>query len=268
MRIDEENARLTDAGPWAMFPHYAERQARLVPPSRSFRPEGQVIGALMLIFSSGGEVRRISPEAPVPVVEVHRQTKCLGGAANVVHNLASLGATPLTAGLIGDDAAGAELVGLFRDKSVPVAGIIEEKGRPTSVKTRIIARNQQVVRYDLESRRPPGPESAGRLMRFIRESLSGSDVVVISDYAKGVVCAPMVDELRTICAGKVPVVVDPKIENFKLYRKFTIVTPNHHEAARMSGISIDDERGLNAAGRKLLRKLECENLLITRARTA
>lgn len=225
-----------------------------------------VIGDLMLDVFIWGEVRRISPEAPVPVVEVNGETKCLGGAANVAHNLASLGAIPHPAGVIGDDEAGAKILELFSEKSVATVGIIEEKGRPSSVKTRIIARNQQVVRYDRESRHAPDRKSLERLIDFIGKTLPHSDVVIVSDYAKGVVCARLIDELRTLTSGKIPVVVDPKVQNFDLYRSFTTVTPNHHEAALISGIPIVDEESLHAAGRKLLRKLGCENLLITRGK--
>jgi len=244
----------------------AERKARLDSAIRKFPGlTALVIGDLMLDVFIWGEVRRISPEAPVPVVEVSEQTKRLGGAANVAHNLATLGARVLPAGLVGDDSAGMELIDLFRQKSISSLGIIEETGRSTSVKTRVIARNQQVVRYDLESRRAPASDCADSLNKFIRESLAEADVVVVSDYAKGVVSAPVLDELRRLC-GKVPVVVDPKVENIEFYRRFTIVTPNHHEAARMSGIPIENEESLNAAGFELLRRLECENLLITRGK--
>ncbi len=225
-----------------------------------------VIGDLMLDVFIWGEVRRISPEAPVPVVEVTRETRRLGGSANVAHNLASLGGIPHVAGLIGEDAAGAKILELFSEKSVSTAGIIEEKGRPSSVKTRIIARNQQVVRYDRESRHSPDRKSLERLIDFIGNTLPHTDVVIVSDYAKGVVCARLIDELRTLTSGKTPVVVDPKVQNFDLYRSFTTVTPNHHEAALISGIPIVDEESLHAAGGKLLRKLGCENLLITRGK--
>lgn len=247
------------------FPIGPEQKARLVSAVRDFpRRRALVIGDLMLDVFIWGDVRRISPEAPVPVVEVRGKTLCLGGAANVAHNLASLGARPLVAGLVGEDGAGGELTALFEEKSIPVSGIVREKGRPTSVKTRIIARNQQVVRYDHESRRPSAPRSIAEMIEFIEKSLSEADVVVVSDYAKGVVCAPLADRLRSLAAGKIPVVVDPKIENFALYRSFTTVTPNHHEAAQMAGVEIVDEESLNLAGRKLLRSLRCENLLITR----
>jgi D-glycero-beta-D-manno-heptose-7-phosphate kinase len=249
------------------LPITADKKTCLISAIKSFSNyRVLVIGDLMLDVFIWGDVRRISPEAPVPVVEVLKETKCLGGAANVVHNLASLGARPHPVGLIGTDSAGGELLRLFREKSVPVSGIVEEKDRPTSMKTRVIARNQQVVRYDHESSCPPAANSEARLIEFIRESMPQIDVVIVSDYAKGVVCASLLDELRSLTAGKIPVVVDPKIQNFKLYRSFTIVTPNHHEAGHMSGIPIVDEESLDTAGRKLLRMLACENLLITRGK--
>jgi D-glycero-beta-D-manno-heptose-7-phosphate kinase len=249
------------------LPITADRKTRLISAIKSFSDcKVLVIGDLMLDVFILGDVRRISPEAPVPVVEVIEETKRLGGAANVVHNLASLGATTRAAGLIGSDNAGEDLLRLFQEKSIPVSGIVVDKSRSTSLKTRIIARNQQVVRYDRESNCPPSAKSAARLIEFIRESLPQTDVVIVSDYAKGVVCAPLLDELRSLTGGKIPVVVDPKVQNFKLYRSFTIVTPNHHEAGQLSGISIVDEESLNAAGMKLLRRLACENLLITRGK--
>ncbi len=226
-----------------------------------------LVGDLMLDVYIWGEVRRISPEAPVPVVEVLRETSSLGGAANVAHNLASLGATVLTAGLIGDDDAGRRLVELFEQNGIPTAGLIEEKGRPTSVKTRILAQNQQVVRYDRETSAPSKPESTAGIVKFLRENLEGAGVAVVSDYAKGVVNSQLVGKLRSI-TGKaaIPVIVDPKIQNFKLYHSFWMVTPNHHEAAWLSGIPIVDEESLNAAGTELFRRLECENLIITRGK--
>ncbi len=224
-----------------------------------------VIGDLMLDVFIWGDVRRISPEAPVPVVEVQKETRCLGGAANVVKNLATLGAIPHPLGIIGDDAAGREVLRLFSEDSVSLSGIVEERKRLTSVKTRVVARNQQVVRYDHESRHVPDPGSLQRMVQFLRETLPRIDVVIISDYAKGVVCPMLIEELRSLSTG-IPVVVDPKIQNFKLYRSFTVVTPNHHEAAQLAGVPIEDEESLNAVGRELLRKLECENLVITRGK--
>lgn len=249
------------------FPLAAECRTNLCAAIRKFPAiRVLVIGDLMLDVYIWGEVRRISPEAPVPVVEVLKQTKCPGGAANVVRNVATLGASVCPVGLIGDDADGSELLRLLRKGSTRDSGIVVEKGRPTSVKTRIIARTQQVVRYDLESRGPAASESTARLMEFVEQVLPEIDVVILSDYAKGVVSAPLADKLRGLCSGRVPVVVDPKVENLKLYSRFFIVTPNHHEAARMSGIPIESEVSLNSAGSELLARLECENLLITRGK--
>ncbi len=246
----------------------AERRARLASAVEKFSGlKVLLVGDLMLDVYIWGEVRRISPEAPVPVVEVVRETSSLGGAANVAHNLASLGATALTTGLIGDDDAGRRIVELFEQSSISTSGLVEEKGRPTSVKTRIMAQNQQVVRYDRETSAPSRPDSTARIVKFLRENLDGAGVAVLSDYAKGVVNSQLVGKIRSI-TGKaaIPVIVDPKIQNFKLYHSFWMVTPNHHEAAWLSGIPIVDEESLNAAGIELFRRLECENLLITRGK--
>jgi D-glycero-beta-D-manno-heptose-7-phosphate kinase len=226
-----------------------------------------VVGDLMLDSFIWGEVNRISPEAPVPVVAVREESHLLGGSANVVHNVASLGGQALVAGSIGDDAPGAELVKLFQEISVPVAGLICEDGRPTTVKTRIIARHQQVVRYDRESRAPLKQETTARILSFIRENLGSLGGIIVSDYAKGVVTRGFLDALRVMVAGSpVPVVVDPKVQHADLYRSFTMVTPNNHEASQMSGIDIDDQETLIRAGTKLLQQLACESVLITRGK--
>jgi D-glycero-beta-D-manno-heptose-7-phosphate kinase len=226
-----------------------------------------VVGDLMLDSFIWGEVNRISPEAPVPVVAVREESHLLGGSANVVHNVASLGGLALVAGSIGDDAPGAELVKLFQEISVPVAGLICEDGRPTTVKTRIIARHQQVVRYDRESRAPLKQETTARILSFIRENLGSLGGIIVSDYAKGVVTRGFLDALRVMIAGSpVPVVVDPKVQHADLYRSFTMVTPNNHEASQMSGIEIDDQETLIRAGTSLLQQLACESVLITRGK--
>jgi D-glycero-beta-D-manno-heptose-7-phosphate kinase len=226
-----------------------------------------VIGDLMLDIFVWGEVRRISPEAPVPVVEVRGETRHPGGAANVVHNVASLGGRVAAGGVIGADAAGNELTELLLEKSVPAEGMVVAPDRPTTVKTRVIAQNQQVVRFDRENDRPLDPDSIRRLLSFIEANLSGCQVAVVSDYAKGVVCEPLLDGLRELAGrANVPVIVDPKVQHASLYRRFTVVTPNHHEAAQMAGIPIRDEPTLLTAGRRLLERLECRDLLITRGK--
>jgi rfaE bifunctional protein kinase chain/domain len=212
-----------------------------------------------------GEVSRISPEAPVPVVEVREESHLLGGSANVAHNVASLGGKTMVSGTIGNDLAGQELLRLFEEISVPTAGLIFEDGRPTSVKTRIIARHQQVVRFDREHRAPLKQDTMARILTFIGENLPHLGGIIVSDYAKGVVTREFLDALRLLVSGStLPVVVDPKVQHADLYRSFTMVTPNNHEASQMSGIDIRNEETLIHAGKLLLQQLACESVLITR----
>lgn len=226
-----------------------------------------VVGDLMLDNFIWGEVNRISPEAPVPVVEVREESQLLGGSANVAHNVASLGGNALVAGVIGNDFAGRELAKLFEKIAVPTAGLICEDGRPTTLKTRIIAHHQQVVRFDREWRAPLRKETVEGIVSFIRENLSRLHGIIVSDYAKGVVTQEFLDALRGLLAGSpIPVIVDPKVQHADLYRSFTMVTPNNHEASQMSGIQIRDEKTLIEAGNSLLEQLACETVLITRGK--
>ena len=225
-----------------------------------------VIGDLMLDTFIWGEVNRISPEAPVPVVEVREETRLLGGTANVVHNAATLGAGVLVTGVIGNDYPGNELVDLLARIDVATDGLIIEEERPTTIKTRIIARNQQVVRYDREKRSPLRKETVDRMLAYVRDRLDDIGGIIVSDYAKGVVTMELMDALRSMVPRGLPVVVDPKVSHAALYRGVSLVTPNHLEAARMSGIEIHDTESLVAAGRKLLEKLECKTVLITRGK--
>jgi D-glycero-beta-D-manno-heptose-7-phosphate kinase len=226
-----------------------------------------VIGDLMLDTFIWGDVKRISPEAPVPVVEVREESQLLGGSANVAHNVASLGGQAIVTGVLGKDHAGRQMLKLFKQLKVVTDGLIFEQGRPTTTKTRVIARNQQVVRYDREWKTPLREESAAQILDFLRDHLPAVNAVIVSDYSKGVITRSFLDQLRTMVAGvTVPVIVDPKVQNADYYRSFTMVTPNHHEAERMSGIEIVDETSLIAAGRRLLEQLECQTVLITRGR--
>lgn len=226
-----------------------------------------IVGDLMLDTFVWGEVRRISPEAPVPVVEVSEESQMLGGSANVAHNVASLGGQVIVAGVVGKDSAGRRIESLFRDLRVPTDGLLVENGRPTTTKTRVIARQQQVVRFDREWKRPLNKESTNRLMAFVKEQLPRVDAVIVSDYAKGVVSREFLDGLRTLLSGSsLPVIVDPKVQHLDYYHSFTMVTPNHHEAARMSGIEIHDAQSLMEAGRYLLDQLRCRTVLITRGK--
>ncbi len=245
----EEKERLT--GAISRFPRY-----RIL-----------VVGDLMLDVFIWGEVNRISPEAPVPVVEVAEETRLLGGAANVVNNVAALGAAASIAGVIGNDEAGRELVRLMEGEGVSPGGLIVESARPTTVKTRIIARNQQVVRFDRESRHPLNKGTLEKVLSFVEQQVGRVDGVIVSDYAKGVVTSDFMDAVRSFAsASGIPVVVDPKVRHAGLYRRVTMITPNHHEASRMSGVVIHDEATLEEAGRALLERLECRTVLITRGK--
>ncbi|NLI83618.1 MAG: D-glycero-beta-D-manno-heptose-7-phosphate kinase [Deltaproteobacteria bacterium] len=226
-----------------------------------------VIGDLMLDTYIWGDVERISPEAPVPVVEVREETHLLGGSANVVRNLASLGARVAVTGTVGDDLPGQKLRELLEETGVKTDGLVVEEARPTTCKTRIIARNQQVVRCDRERRNPIGASALERVLSFVRNHVSHVMAIVVSDYAKGMITGDLMEGLRTIRSqNPLPIVVDPKVRATDLYRGVTLVTPNHHEASRMSGLEIRDGESLDHAGRLLLRKLECEMLLITRGK--
>ena len=226
-----------------------------------------VVGDLMLDTFIWGDVRRISPEAPVPVVDVREETQFLGGTANVVNNVSSMGGQALTAGVIGDDQAGCRLAELLNRIGVSSGGLVVEKDRPTTLKTRIIARNQQVVRFDRESRAPLQKPSLERILAYIGENLTRLDGIIVSDYAKGMISADFMDGLRSLAEGSgVPILVDPKVRYPDIYHSVTMVTPNHDEAAMMSGMEIDDEASLVAAGTALLKRLGCKTLLITRGK--
>ena len=224
-----------------------------------------VLGDLMLDEFIWGRVRRISPEAPVPVVEVDRQTLALGGAGNVVSNLVALGAAPAPIGVVGDDPDAGRLRAAFRELGVSDTRLIVDSARPTTVKTRIIAHNQQVVRTDRESRAPIASEVESLVADSFAEEIKAADAVVVSDYGKGLLTPGLL--ARVLKAARelgLIVCLDPKMRSFLHYQPVTVITPNNQEAADASGILIDDERSLAEAGRKLLRSIDTSAVLITR----
>ncbi|HEY7422626.1 MAG TPA: D-glycero-beta-D-manno-heptose-7-phosphate kinase [Gemmataceae bacterium] len=189
-----------------------------------------IVGDVMLDEFIWGEVQRISPEAPVPVVESRRRSFVAGGAANTAANIASLGGTALLAGVVGLDLEGEQLAKVLRQARVDSAGLMADPDRVTTTKTRIIARNQQVARVDRESRDPLCLEVEDRLLDWVGSQLRSVDVCVLSDYAKGVVSSRLCERLIRLAAeeGK-PVVVDPKGTDYTKYRGATVVKPNQHE---------------------------------------
>lgn len=223
-----------------------------------------VIGDLMLDRFVWGDVRRISPEAPVPVVRVTRESEHLGGAGNVVANLASLGAKPVFVGWVGRDEAGRRLARLLEDLGVDASGLLTSKEVETIEKTRILAHGQQVVRLDRESS-APGARLSRRLLAAVEERLSAADAVLVSDYGKGAVDAELLERLREARSQHdFAYLVDPKHKNFDHYRGATLVKPNENEAAAASGVEIADAHSLALAGRDLLSRWASESVLISR----
>jgi len=224
-----------------------------------------VIGDLIMDHFLWGRVRRISPEAPVPVVEVERDDLMLGGAANVAHNIANLGGAVSITGVIGKDDDGRRFLKTLEKQTLPLEGIIQDPGRPTTTKTRIIAHNQQVVRYDRESRDGIKAAVTKEVFSYIKKAIDRADVVVVSDYAKGLISQGLMQKTITLCAKKQkPIVVDPKVEHLDYYRGADIVTPNNLEAARGADMEIKDAKTLKKVGKILTERLASQALLITR----
>jgi rfaE bifunctional protein kinase chain/domain len=238
----------------------------LIEAVRNFRNKRiLVFGDLMLDRFVWGAVSRISPEAPVPVVEIKKESTHLGGAANVASNIRSLGGVPIPLGVIGDDFEGARLREEFRAIQCAVDGLVVDKGRPTSIKTRIIAHHQQVCRTDREDRSPLSPAVQERVIEKFKAALPSADGIIISDYSKGLISRPLLRRALPLAkaAGKIAC-VDPKMRDFSAYRPATIITPNAAEAESASGIAIAGNRDLRRAGRKILSGSGIKHLLITR----
>lgn len=222
-----------------------------------------VIGDIILDRYIWGKVSRISPEAPVPIVEVTDDDFKLGGAANVAHNIVSLGGKATVVGIVGKDRAGEVFRELLEENGIACA--IFEDSRPTTIKTRVIAHNQQVVRFDKEDRSRISGKVLSDMLGFLVHAIHEHDAVIISDYNKGMVSPGLIREiLRTAKAERKLVAVDPKIGHFHCYKGVSLITPNLTEAANGSGIDIRDEGSLLRAGKALMRKLSCGAILITR----
>jgi rfaE bifunctional protein kinase chain/domain len=226
-----------------------------------------VFGDVMLDEFVWGDVTRISPEAPVPVVDIRRESVRLGGAANVLANLVALGARATVVGVVGNDAAHERL----RAKLAAECGergracLVADPSRPTTTKTRIIAHNQLVVRADRERRAPVEREIEDQLVETLLASIEEADAFVVSDYDKGAVTPRVLGEvLARAQARGIPALVDPKIRNFDTYRPATLVTPNHHEALRLTNSEDDTDDGIARAARTIRERLRCESVLITR----
>jgi D-glycero-beta-D-manno-heptose-7-phosphate kinase len=224
-----------------------------------------VVGDIILDQFVWGKVSRISPEAPVPVVEINHESIMLGGAANVLSNIVSLGGSARICGAIGSDEMGRRIIHELRLKKIDTDGIIVDDCRPTTVKTRVIAHSQQVVRFDRESKGDIGLDSENIILDYLKARHDSFSGIIISDYAKGVVTKKLVAGIVKIAKErKIPVAVDPKVGHFDYYKNVTVVTPNNLEASQAAGFEITDEISLAAAGKKLIEKLKSEAVLITR----
>jgi len=229
-----------------------------------------VVGDIIVDHFIWGTVSRISPEAPVPVVNVTKEELLLGGGANVLHNIYSLGAEAVLCGIIGNDEMGGRLQGLLQDLGASTHGLVKGK-RPTTVKTRVVAQGQQVVRFDREQTGTPSETTIAAMNSFLEENIADFDAIIISDYYKGVISKPLMNHLLTRVAQveketgrKIPVVVDPKPEQPDRFFGATLITPNHIEAEKMSGIRIRNIEELRAAAEILLQQVGCQAVLITR----
>ena len=223
-----------------------------------------VIGDLMLDRYLWGSCDRISPEAPVQVVKVQRETHSLGGAGNVVTNLCSLGAQVSLIALVGADASNTPLPQLMHDLGVGTEGLIRDAARPTSIKTRVLAAHHQLLRFDVERTEPCSEAHAQAILEGLQSKAAETDVVVLSDYGKGVLTPSVTRELIARCrkAG-LPVLVDPKGLDYAHYRGATLLTPNRKEAAAATGLDLASDLGITNAGRQLLSQLELSACLIT-----
>jgi D-beta-D-heptose 7-phosphate kinase/D-beta-D-heptose 1-phosphate adenosyltransferase len=224
-----------------------------------------VLGDVMLDEFLWGKVARISPEAPVPVVEVDRQSFHLGGAGNVACNVRALGGEASLAGVVGDDAFGRKIEEELRGAGVEALLAVCSNGRPTTVKTRIIAHHQQVVRADRERADDIAGPLESAVVEGVGRALAACSALVLSDYQKGVVTPRL---MRAVLAQarrrRIPVLVDPKVRHFALYRRVRLVTPNQLETEQATGIKIRTADDLHAAGQKVLATLRCDAALVTR----
>ncbi|MBI4354781.1 MAG: D-glycero-beta-D-manno-heptose-7-phosphate kinase [Candidatus Omnitrophica bacterium] len=241
---------------------YVPRLRRLV--AAFPRPTILVVGDVMLDEFIWGKVDRISPEAPVPVVWVQSESVMPGGAANVASNIRALGGKVQLAGLIGTDRWGEGLLQTLAKRGIGTAGLIREASRPTTVKTRVIAHHQQVVRVDREARSAPTLSMINRIVATVRKQLKAVDAIILEDYGKGVITRELLEQVVPMArAQRKIIMVDPKEEHFDLYQEVTAITPNRSEAGAMVGRELDTEENVRRAGQDLLRRLRCEAVVIT-----
>ncbi|MDR2398985.1 MAG: D-glycero-beta-D-manno-heptose-7-phosphate kinase [Endomicrobium sp.] len=225
-----------------------------------------VVGDTMVDKFIWGKVKRISPEAPVPVVEVNKETEVLGGAANVASNITALDARAFIVSAIGEDTTGKTLIEMLSEKNISSEYLVCSLHRPTIIKTRIIAASQQVVRVDKEIRGTFEKSTELKIIKNIENAMPKVNAVIISDYGKGVICHSVLKKTISLARKyKIPVTVDPKIDHFKKYKKITTMTPNEKEAIEgMEAKNIKTDEDIEGLGKKILKTLNSESVVITR----
>ena len=223
-----------------------------------------IVGDVMLDRYLWGSVNRISPEAPVPIVNINKTTLALGGAANVAANVAGLGANPILVGITGKDAEARILSEILEQSNISSEFLIKLKGRQTTTKTRLVAHNQHVVRFDHETIEPVSENEINIVSKQIENILEDVEVIIISDYAKGFLTKLLLTRLITSARSKNKIIlVDPKGKDFSKYKGATVLTPNRREAADATNIDENEQNLIAKAGKKLLEDISLEALLIT-----
>jgi len=224
-----------------------------------------VVGDLILDQFVWGTVDRISPEAPVPVVRTTRESFHLGGAGNVAHNVKALGGVPRPVGVIGEGSFASRMMEAMTAESIDAAGVVKIPGRVTTVKTRVVAHSQQVVRFDREQDDPVDEATTAKLVAAASRMLEGAGALVVSDYEKGCVTPGLLEQLLPVAKKRgLPVLVDPKPAHWRSYGPVTVIAPNVSEASRMSGVRIRTDQDLVEAGLTIRRSLGCRAVLLTR----
>ncbi|KAF0142212.1 MAG: Bifunctional sugar kinase/adenylyltransferase [Stygiobacter sp.] len=223
-----------------------------------------VVGDMMLDCYFQGYVSRISPEAPVPVVEVDDEFARFGGAMNVAYNIKTLGGVPLPIGIIGNDNDGKLLKKLMKDVGISDAGIVVDKKRPTTAKTRVIANNQHVVRIDKEKTHPISANTEKNILLILKNEIKKLDAIILQDYNKGVLTKSLIEKVIALAnENKKIVTVDPKFNNFFSYQNVTVFKPNRKETEDAFGTRIKSVEDVTGAGAKLLENLKCKYALLT-----
>ena len=223
-----------------------------------------VLGDLILDHYIFGEVERISPEAPVPVVWANGEKFVGGGAVNVALNLIELGAEVSLCGVVGDDDFAEKLLSIINEKNIDTRLIVKDKKRPTTVKTRIISQHQQMMRLDWESKEFLSLDVNDEVLKKIKKDINGFDGVIVEDYGKGVINPPLVEEIVRVCKrNKMVIAVDPKEEHFDYYENVTVMTPNLKEAQIAAGMKVKSKKEIDILGAIILSKVNLQALLVT-----